>query len=158
MIKSYQAATLEWISARNWRDPFAVTLTLKQRCPETGICIDSITASGNFRHFTNLLSRKCLGSAFKRYGQRVQIIPVLEGGNGKRWHYHAMADCPRSDISQRFPDLIRQAWTQTHWGYHETDVRPCDMGWLKYILKHRDKPSFDLALDWQNCQLAERSA
>lgn len=151
-------ATLSWLSQKQWISPFAITLSMKQRCPDTGVALDSVTASRNFRHFSNILNRKCLGSAFKRYGQRVQMFPVLEGGNGMRLHYHVIADCPRSDISPIFPDLVREAWTQTHWGYYETDVQPCDMGWLDYILKLRDKPSFESALDWQNCHLRQRPA
>ena len=85
------------------------------------------------------------------------MFSVIEGGVSKRLHVHAIVDCPRFDLELAFPEVIQTAWRQTKWGYREVDVRPCDDGWLSYLLKLRDKPDFDISLDWQNCQLTERS-
>lgn len=147
----------DWLAASTWRRPFAVTLSLKQRLPDAAGRIDTISASQNVRHFANLLGRRCFGSAHKRHGRRIQMFSVIEGGVSKRLHVHAIVDCPRFDLELAFPEVIQTAWRQTKWGYREVDVRPCDDGWLSYLLKLRDKPDFDISLDWQNCQLTERS-
>lgn len=150
-----QTQASDWLAASHWQCPFAVTLTLKQRLPDGAGRIDPILASQNVRHFANLLSRRCFGSAHKRHGRRIQIFSVLEGGGTTRLHVHAIVDCPKADLELAFPEFVRTAWGQTRWGYREVDVRPCDEGWLSYLLKLRDKPEFDISLDWQNCQLNE---
>ncbi|WP_426037955.1 hypothetical protein [Brevundimonas sp. DC300-4] len=153
--REIQTQAKEWLAASYWQRPFAVTLTLKQRLPDTGHRIDTISASQNVRHFANLLSRRCFGTAYKRHGRRIQMFSVLESGVKKRLHVHAMVDCPRADLELAFPEVIRAAWGETRWGYRQGDVQPCNDGWLSYQLKLRDKPEFDIALDWQNCQLNE---
>lgn len=157
-IRETQAQVRNWLAGSTWQRPFAITLSLKQRLPDRAERIDTISASQNVRHFANLLSRRCFGSAHKRYGRRVQMFSVIEGGGTKRLHVHAMVDCPSADLELAFPEFIRTAWEKTRWGYREVDVQPCDDGWLSYLLKLRDKPEFDISLDWQNCQLNEHGA
>ena len=156
--RSLQESTDDWLRSLQWRHPVALTLSLKQRLPDGVGRIDTIHASQNVRHFANLLSRRCFGNAHKRHGRRIQMFCVLEGGDAKRLHVHAIVDCPRSDLALTFPEIVRTCWGETRWGYREVDVRPCDDGWLSYLLKLRDKPEFDISLDWQNCQLNEHSA
>jgi len=95
-----------------------------------------------------------LGRAAIRYGQGVGCVPVLEGGGSTRLHYHAIIDCPRPNHVKDFPLLIADHWRSTQWGYWQVNCQADpDDGWLKYITKFRDKPSFADAIDWANLRL-----
>ena len=153
---SLQKSLREWIEIDHWNYPFGITLTLKQRIDVDGEVYRSSVpltldmGSQNLRHFLNVLNKQIYGSSFTRYGKRLFVIPVLEGGGLKRLHYHVVVDCPRDELIGRFPSLITQTWRSTQWGYHQTVVEPCDRGWINYITKLRDKPDFGTSIDWLN--------
>ena len=156
-IERYRDGFLAFSSIERWKNPFAVTLTLKQqlevevRSCRIRIPITKETASQNFGHFMNLLNRKVLGKRFSRFGERIRVIPVIEGGFRKRLHIHAVIDCPRDDLRDSFPTAIREAWSHTRWGYWQADIQAdADLGWIEYISKTRDKPSYADAIDWMN--------
>lgn len=156
---SIQKSVREWVQLESWSHPFAVTLTLKQRIGGDG-GVSSVSqnltpeiASQNLRHFLNTLNKQIYGSAAQRFGKRIWVVPVLEGGRGKRLHFHLVIDCPRIELVDVFPSIIVTEWRKTLWGYHETDVQPCDAGWLTYMTKLRDKPEFSSSIDWMNVTL-----
>ena len=137
-----------------------MTLTLRQSTTiENGrlftkLWLTDTVASQNMRHFLNKLDRSVFGKAATRFGKRVGCVPILEGGTGKRLHYHAIIDCPRPELAGDFPLLIADAWRTTMWGYQQIDCqRDADHGWLTYITKFRDKPNLADAIDWTNLRL-----
>lgn len=152
-----QQAFRSFALIEGWRNPHAVTLTMKQgqqldagRGPAF-VALTPAMASINLTHFFNRLNKAVYGSAAQRHGKRVASIPVLEGGNGRRLHYHLMLDCPRPDLEEGYPHLIDDLWKKTEWGYKINDVTPkSDHGWTKYISKLRDKPHFSDSFDWPN--------
>lgn len=152
-----QQAFREFATIDHWHAPHAVTLTMKQgiRDPfEPASATEFLTpekASANFRHFMNLLNRKVLGKSYERHRQGLRVIPVIEGTQSKRYHYHAVIDCPRDDIAEEFPQLIHDTWIKTRFGYNKLQiVENCDAGWTKYISKLRDKTSIHDSIDWIN--------
>jgi hypothetical protein len=113
--------------------------------------LDANKASQNLHHFLNVLNGRVLGKAHTRFGDRLRVIPVIEGGGGKRLHYHVVIDCPRDDLRDSFPSVIDDIWQRTDWGYAQTDIQAgADAGWINYISKFRDKPTFADAIDWLN--------
>lgn len=155
-----QSSLRNWISLEDWHAPFAVTLTLRQCVTvpmgtmETKVWLTEAIAIQNFRHFLNKLNRSMFGKAALRFDQGVGCIPVLEGGGDKRLHYHSIIDCPRPELVPDFPLLIAEQWRSTQWGYWQVDCQANpDGGWLTYITKFRDKPSFADAIDWTNLRL-----
>ena len=98
--RRYRSELIDWISLDDWQNPFAVTLTLRQcvSVPNGTATFTSwltdTAASQNMRHFLNKLDRSVFGKAATRFGKRVGCVPILEGGIGKRLHYHAVIDCP----------------------------------------------------------------
>ena len=67
----------------DWGQFCDVTLTLKQaRQSDNGVWvkIDDYPCRRAFRHFMNLLNRSVYGTAFRRYGKRLRVLPVLEKG------------------------------------------------------------------------------
>ena len=156
LARSIQQSVRKWVNIDDWNHPFAVTLTLKQRIGGDGgisAASESLTpetASRNLRHFLNVMNKQVYGSAAQRHGKRLPILPVLEGGRGKRLHYHLIINCPRDDLIEAFPAMIILNWRKTLWGYDQTDVKPCNQGWLNYMTKLRDKPDFASSIDWMN--------
>lgn len=155
-----RASFREWADIGSWEAPFAATLTLRQSVTAWDgalpirIALTEQSASQNFRHFLNKLNRSAFGKSAQRFARGVAVIPVLEGSTGKRLHYHAMIDCPRSDLIADFPIVVAQAWRSTQWGYDQVVVEPgADRGWLSYMTKLRDKPDFASAIDWMNLRL-----
>ena len=79
------------------------------------------------------------------------MFPVLEGGGLTRFHYHCVIDCPRPELVEEFPTLIRECWTRTDYGYDQIDIQPgSDTGWVNYLTKYRTKTEFDQSIDWVN--------
>lgn len=155
-----QSSFRNWITLDDWHAPFAVTLTFRQCATvpmgtmETRIWLTELIAVQNFRHFMNKLNRRIFGRSAMRFGKGVCCIPILEGGGEQRLHYHAMIDCPRPELVLDYPTLIAECWRSTQWGYWQVDCQAFpDDGWIRYITKFRDKPSFGDAIDWMNFRL-----
>jgi hypothetical protein len=120
-----------------------------------GEVIDSLRrehCEQNFRHFMNVMNRKVFGKAAQRHGLKLRVIPVIEGGNDKRWHYHTIIDCPRPAEYFEFAQLIRRSWVRTDWGYNQIKIRfDADFGWIRYMMKSRDKQDgLADSIDWMN--------
>lgn len=159
---TYQAVFREFAQIDHWAAPHAVTLTMKQAVMlegNRGSTLAPLTheaASRNYRHFLALLSRQVLGQPAKRYGRRVNSISVIEGGGSKRLHIHAVIDCPRAELVDDFPTMIAESWKKTSWAQAEINIRThADSGWVSYMSKLRDKPSFSDSIDWTNYHNAD---
>lgn len=153
----HQQAFRDFTRTNGWNAPFAVTLTMKQGMAieglygKTFVRLTRDRASQNLRHFLNLLNKHVYGKAYSRFGVRIPVIPVLEGGSNSRLHYHLMLDCPRDDLKATYPQIIESLWLRTQWAYSQTDIQAeADSGWINYISKTRDKPSFEDSIDWEN--------
>ena len=162
-VRQIQAAFRQFTTTEGWHAPHGATLTLKQgRQIEaaTGQSYQAITpleASKNLRDFLNRLNQHVYGNAAKRHAKRVPVIPVIEGGDGKRLHYHLIIDCPRDDLKTGYCNLLTTLWQETPWGYKINEINPkVDGGWTKYISKIRDKPNYADSIDWSNCHLIDR--
>ena len=78
-----ESAKSNLFDTSSWGEFCDVTLTLKQgHQPDSGgwVKIDDYRCRQAFRHFMNLLNRAVYGSAFRRYGKRLRVLPVLEKG------------------------------------------------------------------------------
>ena len=153
----YQQAFRDFTPTNGWNAPVAVTLTMKQGIPvedQYGRTIIRLTperASQNLSHFLNLLNKRVNGKAHTKFNVRIPVIPILEGGSGKRLHYHLTIDCPRDDLKDGFPYLIQSLWKRTRWGYDQIDVQAnADKGWITYSSKIGDKPVYLDSIDWVN--------
>ncbi len=146
----------------HWRSICDVSLTLKQgRRTDHGhwarkpwVWIDQFQCQRAFRHFLNLLNRAVYGTAVRRYGKRVRIIPVIEKEMNGRWHFHAAIEPPRHINTKDFETLIQDCWQQVDWAYREALVRSnADKGWIDYMLKPTQKSGLEAwsdCIDW-NC-------
>jgi hypothetical protein len=154
-IWEIQTALRQWIDLGQFHDPRPVTLTMKQALP-TGrygqrTYLTPEAASQNVRHFHNVLSKSVLGPRPYRQGERLPMIGVLEHGDDKRLHYHAIIDCVKPEMRSLFTILIVETWQATRWGYAQIHFgdEAGDL-WLRYLAKRRDKPDFMACLDVDN--------
>ncbi|HEY7231777.1 MAG TPA: hypothetical protein VH558_15555 [Pseudolabrys sp.] len=160
----FESAKSQLFDTSSWGPFCDVTLTLKQaRQSERGawIKIDDYPCRQAFRHFMNLLNRAVYGAAFRRYGKRLQVLPVLEKGEvggsalrswergtSGRWHIHCAIELPSHLDAVALERLIRQCWTKIELGHGRILVRDgANAGWIHYMLKDRQKSEFDGFLD-----------
>ena len=123
---------------------FGVSLTMKQG--DAGNHLDEIRASQNFRHFMNRLNGSVFGKRFKRFGQRLNVVPVLERSSTNRLHYHLILQNPYPTDPATFTRLIESEWAKTRFGYVQSHIdEQIDHGWTKYITK-----SASDGVDWEN--------
>jgi hypothetical protein len=161
---AFESARSHFFDTRTWGPFCDVTLTLKQgRQSDSGtwIKISDYPCRQAFRHFMNLLNKEVYGPAFRRYGKRLRVLPVLEkgevraralrsweGGSSGRWHVHCAIERPLHFDAVTLERLIRHCWAKVEWGHSRILVRDgANAGWISYMLKGRQKSEFDGLLD-----------
>jgi hypothetical protein len=132
--------------ALNLDDCVGVSLTLRQG--HQGIVLDEIRAAQNVRHFLNKLNSAVYGKRFKRFGMKLNVVPVLERSTTNRIHYHLILQNPFPADSAGFYRLIEGEWAKTHFGFIQTHVHDqINHGWTDYITK---TTSASDGVDWEN--------
>jgi hypothetical protein len=161
----FESAKSHFFDTSSWGPFCDVTLTLKQaRQSERGVWvkIDDYPCRQAFRHFMKLLNRAVYGAAFRRYGKRLRVLPVLEKGEVRaralrswergtsgRWHIHCAIELPSHLDAVALEKLIRRCWAKVELGYGRILVRDCaEAGWINYMLKDRQKSEFDGIVDF----------
>ena len=159
-----ESAKSSLFDTSSWGEFCDVTLTLKQGRQADGsgwIKIDHYQCRQAFRHFMNLLNKAVYGSAFRRHGKRLRVLPVLEKGEVRarslrrwergtsgRWHIHCAIELPPHFDAFALETLIGDCWAQVELGHRRILVRDgANVGWINYMLKDRQKSEFDGLLD-----------
>ena len=105
--------------------------------------------------------QSCHGSAFRRHGKRLRVLPVLEKGEVRaralrpwecgasgRWHIHCAIELRSHFDAITLENMIRECWAKVEWGHGRILVRDgANAGWIDYMLKDRQKSEFDGFLD-----------
>ena len=160
----FESAKSYFFDTSSWGPFCDVTLTLKQALQSDSgawIKITDYLCRQAHRHFMTLLNRAVYGAAFRRYGKRLRVLPVLEKGEvrtrtlrswefGKsgRWHIHCAIELPSHFDAIALERLIRKCWAKVEWGYSRILIRDgANNGWINYMLKGRQKSAFDNFLD-----------
>ncbi len=168
-INSFEADPIESAKSNlfdtsSWGEFCDITLTLKQGRQGDGsgwIKIDHYQCRQAFRHFMNLLNKAVYGSAFRRHGKRLRVLPVLEKGEVRarslrrwerdtsgRWHIHCAIELPPHFDAVALETLIGDCWAKVELGHRRILVRDgANAGWINYMLKDRQKSEFDGLLD-----------
>jgi hypothetical protein len=159
-----ESAKSHFFDTSSWGEFCDVTLTLKQGHRADGggwIKIDHYRCRKTFRHFMNLLNKAVYGSAFRRHGKRLRVLPILEKGEVRarslhpwergtsgRWHIHCAIELPPHFDAFALETLIGDCWAKVELGHCRILVRDCaNAGWINYMLKDRQKAEFDGLLD-----------
>jgi hypothetical protein len=159
-----ESAKSNLFDTSSWGEFCDVTLTLKQGRQADGsgwIKIDHYQCRQAFRHFMNLLNKAVYGSAFRRHGKRLRVLPVLEKGEVRarslrrwergtsgRWHIHCAIELPPHFDAFALETLIGDCWAKVELGHRRILVRDgANAGWINYMLKDRQKSEFDGLLD-----------
>jgi hypothetical protein len=163
-VGAIASAKSNLFDTRGWREFCDVTLTLKQsHRADSGswIKVDHYRCRQAFRHFMNLLNKAVYGSAFRRHGKRLRVLPVLERGEvhtpslrqcergtSGRWHIHCAIELPVHFDALALERLVRVCWAKVELSNGRILVRDCaNAGWINYMLKGRQKSEFDGLLD-----------
>lgn len=143
-----------------WHDPFALTLTLRQKAKNAQFkgagapTSPLIDYSRNFRHFMNVLNTSVYQNRFRRGQTRLRVFAVAEHHLAGRLHYHAAVERPQHVERDDFEERIAKAWRKTHWGHEHMQITPnADKGWQHYLLKTKSKGYLPDHIDWANCHL-----
>ena len=159
-----ESAKSHFFDTSSWGEFCDVTLTLKQGRQADGggwIKIDPYRCRQAFRHFMNLLNKAVYGSAFRRHGKRLRVLPVLEKGEVRarslrrwergtlgRFHIHSAIELPPHFDAVALETLIGDCWAKVELGHRRILVRDgANAGWINYMLKDRQKSEFDGLLD-----------
>jgi len=159
-----ESAKSNLFDTSSWGEFCDVTLTLKQGRQADGsgwVKIDHYQCRQAFRHFMNLLNKAVYGSAFRRHGKRLRVLPVLEKGEVRarslrrwergtsgRWHIHCAIELPPHFDAFALETLIGDCWAKVELGHRRILVRDgANAGWINYMLKDRQKSEFDGLLD-----------
>jgi hypothetical protein len=163
-VDAIASAKSNLFDTSSWGEFCDVTLTLKQgHRADSGSWtkVDHYRCRQAFRHFMNLLNKAVYGSAFRRHGKRLRVLPVLERGEvhapslrqcerGKfgRWHIHCAIELPLHFDAFALEKLVRVCWAKVELSNGRILVRDCaNAGWINYMLKGRQKSEFDGLLD-----------
>ena len=159
-----ESARSNLFNTSGWGPFCDVTLTLKQaRQSDSGAWVrtDEYPCRQAFRHFMNLLNRAVYGPAFRRYGKRLRVLPVLEKGEVRapalcswqrgtygRWHIHCAIESPSHLDAVALEKLIRHCWAKVECGCGRILVRDgANAGWISYMLKDQQNSEFEGPLD-----------
>ena len=149
-----KAALLRFLDISQWKNPVAITMTMKQGQIINGrlVSLSPDLCSQNLRHFRNVLNRKAFGKASRK--RKMKCVAVLEQSADGSYHYHLAMDRPDRFGDFRFQHLTVAVWHETRWGHRQTSYkRAADSDWVDYMCKLRTKASYLDAFDWANCHL-----
>ena len=51
--------------------------------------------------------------SFLRYGNRLKVIPIIEGDDVVNEHYHCIIDNPHKKNIEEFEQLVKKSWVKT---------------------------------------------
>jgi len=156
-----RCATLAYVSRTSWKNPIAVSLTLKEYTGH-GIAlrrISKIEASQNLRHVMNRVNRKFFGNSYRspnRFKRRIEVVPVMEFTASGLVHYHLALECPEGVVANELEKELIDAWIGSRWGRTQYHLSPMyNNGWFDYILKVRSKDDYSDCIDWNNLYLPD---
>lgn len=141
-----QNELLAYFEPRLTRDRYlAQTLTFK---PRRSGRLGREAVVGTLEEYLKRLQRKTLGRRYSRDEARLQVVPMIEGGEGdfdKHLHVHALTEIPEGFGSDAFARLSAHSWRSLGMAsQYQHRHQPCDdvAGWLDYLTKVSDKPCY----------------
>lgn len=136
------------------RNPLAVTLNSRQWVD--GRPLDRISLQRDVTHFLNRLNYRLFRKKYSRYGKRLGVFTVIEGGKYTHLHVHLTLECPPHLPVSLMDELIRECWGKTIFGYSPHYPKGVVVkkvhhpnGWFDYQMKDKTKED-DLpsSIDW----------
>jgi len=74
---------------------------------------------------------------------------VLEKDASGRWHYHLAIEPPAHLDPKLFGLEIRSCWANSRWSRYQIKIEHnADRGWIRYLLKARQKSGLE---GWFDC-------
>jgi len=107
----------------------------------------------SFRCFANRLNKSLFGNTTARHGNKLLLVPILEGLHGdNKVHYHCALGVP-PDRFESIEMKIKGAWKHAPFSGNQVDVQPYrNSGWLGYINKQAKYINRE-CIDWNNVHI-----
>ncbi len=158
--------TSELFDTSHWQSVMAVVLTCRPAVQADGgrEWLDGRRARGALAAFMTALNAAAYKKAYKRFGKRLRVIPVLEKGHlpsslekETKWHWNLAIEPPSHIEPAAFQQLLKECWKEIEWSHHcwaaRLPTQEDSRKWLNYILKNRQK---SFAEAWVDCVDWER--
>ena len=103
-----------------------------------------------FAVFSHHLDRAVCGNCANRFGKRVKVIPVVEKSDlGREGTFTRLLKSRAHIDPVAFDELVRKCWSKVDWAHDRVELKDdADFGWLKYMLKPRQKAGLE---NWSDC-------
>lgn len=163
-IQKFNDSHFEWLMTYDSQFTHAITLTfnsamiknfINKASPFKFIAKADLLElqKKSFRCFANRLNKSLFGNLTIRHGNRLLLVPILEGLNGdSKVHYH----CALGVSQDRFEAIemkVRDAWKHAPFSGNQVDVQPYrNSGWLGYISKQAKFINRE-CIDWDNVRI-----
>lgn len=107
----------------------------------------------SFRCFANRLNKSLFGNITARHGNKLLLVPILEGLYGdSKVHYHCALGVPQ-DRFEAIEMKVRNAWKHAPLSGHQVDIQPYrNCGWLGYSNKQAKYINRE-CIDWDNVRI-----
>ena len=121
-------------------------------------------AYANVINFANRINYKIYKNAYKRYGKKLDMVSVIEGGRkelrtrskeDKKLHAHIAISLPTTMNFAEFKNAVHQCWTDTYWGNFNNKITQLQSksAYANYQVKDNlDSlvlPATNLSLSWE---------
>lgn len=158
-------AYLDWLISRLGDSPaLAATLTFQPTIAGQPISME--TAKATLKMFRARLVSKIFPRRQRRKSSDglLYFVAVIEGGResiAKHIHAHVCIGVPTGMDPDDLMKMCERIWAGLKWGSKTQNVfEPCydPPGWLRYLFKVRDKPSYSNAVDVASMSLKTRNS
>lgn len=163
-IKKFNDTHFKWLMTHDSQFTHAITLTFNSAMIKNFINKASpfkVIAKADllglqkksFRCFANRLNKSLFGNSTARHGNRLLLVPILEGVSGDRKvHYHCALGVPH-DRFEAIEMKVRDAWKHAPFSGNQVDIKPYrNSGWLSYISKQAKYVNRE-CIDWDNVRI-----
>lgn len=160
-IRKFNDAHFEWLMVYEDQFTHAITLTfnpkrinymLNKNRDDKFITKNELLdlQKKSFNCFANRLNKSLFGNASIRYGNKLLLIPILEGLMGDcRVHYHCVLGVP-ADRFNVIEEKVKNAWFHAPLTGSEVMVKAYrNSGWLAYSTKQAKFMNRE-CIDWGN--------
>jgi len=147
--KELSAAIASWIDTTDWANMTAVTLTMKKGSviDDVWVPVDELRCRKALKHYVHRVNRAVYKNDYRKKKKRCRVVAAVECDADGRWHVHAAIEGPAEMGAFQFEFCLRTQWRKIFGSDKFWVKRNADLGWIKYMFKHRQKGMFDQDID-----------
>lgn len=147
--KELRDAIKSWIDTSDWANMTAVTLTMKKGTviDDVWVRVDELACRKALKHYLNRVNRAVYSTDYRKKKKRCRVVAAVECDADGRWHVHAAIEGPAETGEFQFETTLKTQWRKICGSDKFSVKRDADSGWIKYLLKRRQKGMFEHFID-----------